>query len=76
MFVKENPDRKKNPLLGSDYFQVAFFVIRRESEKYYIKMTNQWQDIIEKHGKRQLPLLKYEKLFIVLLCNIPEEQKL
>ena len=29
------------PYLGCDSLEVAFFVIRRDHEKYYIKMANQ-----------------------------------
>ena len=65
--------------IGSCYLQMLSFVIRRDNEKYYNKMTNQSQDIIEKQ-QLQLPLLKWlfvilNRLFVILLRNNPAEGK-
>ena len=46
----------KGPTLGSDYLQVAFFVIRRYHNKYCIKRINQSQNITEEHGHQQYGL--------------------
>ena len=37
----------KSPSLVSHYLQVAFFIITREHEKYYIKMEHKSQVITE-----------------------------
>ena len=41
-------DSLKESLPGSGYLNVAFFVLRRDHAKYYIKRSNQSQDTIDK----------------------------
>ena len=56
--------------------QVTFFFIRRDHEKYDIKMTNQSLGITEKHLKRQLPLTGvykrlYLHVYLILITLLP-----
>lgn len=62
----------KGPYLGSDYFQVASFVIRRDHDNYCINMTNQSRDIKGKRSQTKLLLIKHIQTF---RANIQEEQK-
>ena len=56
--------------------QIAFFIFKRNHEKYYIKMGNQWQNITEKHWQRQLPLLKCNQTFRDTVTQYPRRKKI
>ena len=56
-------------------FADRFFFLRKNHKKYYTNMTNQSQDITEKHRKRQLPLLKWKQTFRDTVSQYPQKRK-
>ena len=57
-------------------FAGSFILLRRNHQKYCIKMTIQLSDIIAKHWQQQLTLVKCKQAFRVILRYFPEEKKL
>ena len=53
-----------------EHFTIKIITIKL----YYNKNTNQSQNITEKHWQGQLLLLNVNKLFLIVLSNIPEEE--